>query len=138
MLGLNLGIIGLIFSVLFSGCEMALISASKLQIDVWVKQKYKLGNLTKFIINNKSKFLMVYLIGTNLANILASSFFTIYFLHLKGENNLEFPEQLLFIPIALTILLFGEIFPNFEGGGEVSPRGQYLLREFVNNFPYFP
>ena len=112
MFEFNLGIIGLIFSILFSGCEMALISANKLQIDVWVKQKYKLGNLTKFIINNKSKFLTVSLIGTNLANILASSFFTIYFLHLKEQKNLEFPEQLLFIPIALTILLFAEILPK--------------------------
>ena len=42
MLELNLGIIGLIFSVLFSASEIALISATKLQIDVWVKQKYKL------------------------------------------------------------------------------------------------
>ena len=112
MFELNLAIIGLIFSILFSGCEMALISANKLQIDVWVKQRYKLGNLTKFILNNKQKFLTVSLIGTNLANILASSFFTIYLLHLKGQNNLEFPEQLLFIPIALTILLFGEILPK--------------------------
>ena len=80
MLELNLGIIGLFFSMLFSGTEIALISANKLQIDVWVKQKYKLAKLTKFIINNKSKFLTVSLIGTNLSNILASSFFTVYFL----------------------------------------------------------
>ena len=88
MLELNLGIFGLIFSVLFSASEIALISATKLQIDVWVKQKYKLGKLTKFIIDNKSKFLTVSLIGTNLSNILSSSFFTIYLIHITNINNI--------------------------------------------------
>ncbi|MBI45715.1 MAG: hypothetical protein CMG66_06105 [Candidatus Marinimicrobia bacterium] len=112
MLELNLGIIGLFFSVLFSASEIALISAKKLQIDVWVKQKYKLGQLTKFIIENKSKFLTVSLIGTNLSNILASSFFTIYLMQIISNNTLNFPEGLIFIPIAITILLFGEILPK--------------------------
>ena len=112
MLELNLGIIGLFFSVLFSASEIALISAKKLQIDVWVKQKYKLGNLTKFIIENKSKFLTVSLIGTNLSNILASSFFTLYLIHIISNGTLNFPQGLVFIPIALTILLFGEILPK--------------------------
>jgi len=112
MLELNLGIIGLIFSVLFSASEIALISATKLQIDVWVKQRYRLGRLAKFIIDNKSKFLTVSLIGTNLSNILSSSFFTIYLINITNINNIYFPEGLLFIPIALTILLFGEILPK--------------------------
>ena len=112
MLELNLGIIGLIFSVLFSASEIALISATKLQIDVWVKQRYRLGRLAKFIIDNKSKFLTVSLIGTNLSNILSSSFFTIYLINITNINNIYIPEGLLFIPIALTILLFGEILPK--------------------------
>ena len=112
MLELNLGIIGLIFSVLFSASEIALISATKLQIDVWVKQRYRLGRLAKFIIDNKSKFLTVSLIGTNLSNILSSSFFTIYLINITNINNIYFPEGLLFNPIALTILLFGEILPK--------------------------
>ena len=120
MFEINLAIIGLFFSILFSSTEIALISANKLQIDVWVKQNYKLGNLAKFIINNKSKFLTVSLIGTNLSNILSSSFFTVYFIHLIDNNNLFFPKNLLFLPIALTILIFGEILPKT------------LIREFAN------
>ena len=50
MLEIYLVVLGLFFSILFSSSEIALISASKLQIDVWVKQNYKLGSLTKFII----------------------------------------------------------------------------------------
>jgi len=112
MLEINLALIGIFFSILFSGTEIALISASKLQIDVWIKQKYKLAALTKYIIDNKAKFLTVSLIGTNLSNILASSFFTVYLINLIDNNFINFSENLLFIPIALTILIFGEILPK--------------------------
>ena len=87
MLEINLAITGLFFSILFSSSEIALISANKLQIDVWIKQKYKFANLTRFIIKNKSKFLIVALIGTNLANILASSFATVYLIQIINKYN---------------------------------------------------
>ena len=104
---LNLTIIGLLLSIIFSSLEIALISANKLQIDVWIKQKYKLATLTQNILNKKSKFLIVTLIGTTLSNILCSSFCTIYLL----KNNL-ISSHLTFIPIAMIILLFGELLPK--------------------------
>ena len=107
MIELNLTIIGLILSIIFSSLEIALISANKLQIDVWIKQKYKLGSLTKSILENKSKFLIVTLIGTTLSNILCSSFFTVYLI----KNNIV-SSSLTFIPISMVILLFGEIIPK--------------------------
>ena len=115
MLELNLAIIGLILSILFSSSEIALISANKLQIDVWIKQKYKLSNLTKHILENKTKYLIVSLIGTNLANILCSSFATVYLI-----NNSEISTNLIFIPIAIIILLIGEILPKT------------IIREYAN------
>ena len=108
MLEINLAITGLFFSILFSSTEIALISANKLQIDVWIKQKYRFSKLTKSIIENKTKFLTVALIGTNLSNILASSFFTVYFIRLTDYKY----EGILFVPIALIILIFGEILPK--------------------------
>lgn len=107
MIELNLTIIGLILSIIFSSLEITLISANKLQIDVWIKQKYKLGSLTKSILENKSKFLIVTLIGTTLSNILCSSFFTVYLI----KNNIV-SSSLTFIPISMVILLFGEIIPK--------------------------
>jgi len=104
---LNLTIIGLILSIIFSSLEIALISANKLQIDVWIKQNYKLGKLTKNILDQKSKFLIVTLIGTTLSNILCSSFCTIYLI----KNNL-ISSNLTFIPISIVILLFGELLPK--------------------------
>ena len=76
MLELNLTIIGLFLSIIFSSLEIALVSANKLQIDVWIKQNFKLAKLTKKILEDKSKYLIVTLIGTTLSNILCSSFCT--------------------------------------------------------------
>ena len=51
MIELNLAIIGLIFSILFSSSEIALISANKLQIDVWIKQRYIFSKNAKNILD---------------------------------------------------------------------------------------
>ena len=107
MLELNLTIIGLFLSIIFSSLEIALVSANKLQIDVWIKQNFKLGILTKRILDNKSKFLIVTLIGTTLSNILCSSFCTVYLV----SNNI-ISSKLTFIPISIIILLFGELLPK--------------------------
>ena len=113
MVELNLAIIGLIFSILFSSSEIALISANKLQIDVWIKQRYVFSKIAKNILDNKASYLNVSLIGTNLANILASSFFTLYFINLIENYNINFiSEELIFFPIAFIILIFGEIIPK--------------------------
>tara|TARA_B100000579_G_scaffold359568_1_gene316361 strand:+ start:182 stop:1393 length:1212 start_codon:yes stop_codon:yes gene_type:complete len=107
MLELNLAIIGLILSIIFSSAEIALISSNTLQIDVWIKQKYKLSNLAKNILDKKSKYLIVSLIGTNASNILCSSFATVYLI-----NNNLISSKLVFIPITIIILLMGEILPK--------------------------
>ena len=115
MLELNLAIIGLILSIIFSSSEIALICSNKLQIDVWIKQKYKLSLLAKNILNNKSEYLIVSLIGTNLSNILCSSFATVYLI-----NNQIVSTKLVFLPITIIILLMGEILPKT------------IIREYTN------
>lgn len=102
---LIIGFIGLFFSIIFSSSEIALISSNKLQIDVWIRQKYKFSKLTKHILENKISFITVSLIGTTLSNILAASYFTVYI----GES---LPSELIFIPISIIILIFGEIIPK--------------------------
>ena len=62
MIELKLAIIGLILSIVFSSAEIALITANKLQINVWIKQKYRLSSLTKRILDQKSIYLIVCLI----------------------------------------------------------------------------
>ena len=113
MIELNLAITGLIFSILFSSSEIALISANKLQIDVWIKQRYVFSKNAQNILNNKASYLNVSLIGTNLSNILASSFFTLYFINLIEKNKSYFiSEEFIFFPIAFIILIFGPVALN--------------------------
>ena len=107
MLDLNLALLGLILSIIYSSSEIALLSANALQLDVWEKQEKYLARLASSILDRKSEYLSVILIGTNLSNILATSFATVYLL----RSNL-LPHQLIIIPIAIVILLFGEILPK--------------------------
>ena len=107
MLDLNLALLGLILSIIYSSSEIALLSANALQLDVWEKQEKYLARLTSSILDRKPEYLSVILIGTNLSNILATSFATVYLLR---SNFL--PHQLIIIPIAIVILLFGEILPK--------------------------
>ncbi len=115
MLDLNLAIAGLILSIIFSGSEIALISANALQINVWVKQRMRLSRWAASIIENKEEYLSVILIGTNFANILTTSFATIYLLRLE-----TFSPQYIVIPIAVIVLIFGEILPKT------------IMREYAN------
>ena len=98
---------GLILSIVYSSSEIALLSANALQLDVWEKQKKNMAPWASFILDRKPEYLSVILIGTNLSNILATSFATVFLL----RSNL-LPHQLIIIPIAIIILLFGEILPK--------------------------
>ncbi len=105
---LLLSIIGLFFSIIFSSSEIALLSANPLQINVWNEQKeMRFFKWAEKIITNKEEFLIVILIGTNISNILATSFATIYLLDIFKNK-----EGLIFLPIAIIILFIGEIFPK--------------------------
>ena len=107
MLDLNLALLGLILSIVYSSSEIALLSANSLQLDVWEKQEKYLARWASSILDWKPEYLSVILIGTNLSNILATSFATVYLL----RSDL-LPHQLIVIPITIIILLFGEILPK--------------------------
>ena len=81
MIHLNLAITGLIFSIIFTSAEIAVLCANSLQISVWNKQKNTFSKFGLYILNNKEEFLTVILIGTNLANILATSFASVYLIN---------------------------------------------------------
>ena len=107
MLDLNLALLGLILSIVYSSSEIALLSANTLQLDVWEKQKKGMAIWASSILDKKPEYLSVILIGTNISNILTTSFATVFLL----RSDL-LPHQLIVIPIAVIILLFGEILPK--------------------------
>ena len=107
MIDINLALLGLFLSIVYSSSEIALLSASSLQIDVWEKQGKRLSKWASSILDQKSEYLAVILIGTNLANILTTSFATIYLIRIN-----IIPNEIIIIPIAIIILLIGEILPK--------------------------
>ena len=107
MIHLNLAITGLIFSIIFTSAEIALLCANSLQISVWNKQKNTFSKFGLYILNNKEEFLTVILIGTNLANILATSFASVYLI-----NHGSISKEIIVFIIASVILIFGEVIPK--------------------------
>ena len=106
MIDLLFSFLGIIFSVLFSSLEIALLSSNPFQIDVWSKQGVRLSNLSSKIIKEKEIFLFLILLGTNVSNIVATTFATLHFLSV-GWNNFS-----IIIIISFIILIFGEILPK--------------------------
>ena len=106
MIDLLFSFLGIIFSVLFSSLEIALLSSNPFQIDVWSKQGGRLSNLSSKIIKEKEIFLFLILLGTNVSNIVATTFATLHFLSV-GWNNFS-----IIIVISFIILIFGEILPK--------------------------
>ena len=106
MIDLLFSFLGIIFSVLFSSLEIALLSSNPFQIDVWSKQGVRLSNLSSKIIKEKEIFLFLILLGTNVSNIVATTFATLHFLSV-GWNNFS-----IIIVISFIILIFGEILPK--------------------------
>ena len=106
MFELIFSFLGIFFSILFSSLEIALISSNPFQIDVWSKQGSKLSRLSQKIINEKEIFLFLILLGTNVSNIVATTFATLHFLNL-GWSSLS-----IILLISIVILTFGEILPK--------------------------
>ena len=106
MIDLLFSFLGIIFSVLFSSLEIALLSSNPFQIDVWSKQGGRLSKLSSKIIKEKEIFLFLILLGTNVSNIVATTFATLHFLSV-GWNNFS-----IIIIISFIILIFGEILPK--------------------------
>ena len=103
---LGVSFLGVFFSILFSSLEIALISSNSFQIDVWSKQGNRLSKLAQNIIRKKEIFLFLILLGTNVSNIVATTFATLHFLD-KGWSNLS-----ILLLVSIVILIFGEILPK--------------------------
>ncbi|MCF7805644.1 MAG: hemolysin family protein [Candidatus Marinimicrobia bacterium] len=105
MLEIVLAVIGLILSAFFSGAEIAYVSANPMQVEVWKRQDLPGAREASKLLNEPSSFLNITLIGTNIANIMATSFATIVLIE-------YFNEITVIALTALVILTFGEILPK--------------------------
>jgi CBS domain containing-hemolysin-like protein len=102
---LILGAIGLVFSFFFAGSETAFITTNPLRFEIWVRKKNRAAISAEKYFKNPDIFLSTTLVGNNLANVLATTYATVFLINFWDET-------LAWITITLTILLFGEIIPK--------------------------
>jgi len=105
MMELTFAIIGLIFSFFFAGSETAFISTNSLRIEIWVRKKLRSARRAQKYFKNPDIFLSTTLVGNNLANVIATTYATIFLIT-------YWDKTITWVVITLTILLFGEIIPK--------------------------
>ena len=119
-------ILSLILSALFSGTEIAYISANKLNIELKRKKGGRRGIAMANFYENPAEFLATMLVGNNIALVI----FTILMGKLLDPYLTQFIDGglLLFINtiiVTIVVLIFGEFLPKT------------LFRLFANNLMYF-
>ncbi len=113
---LTLILISLVLSALFSGTEIAFISASKLKVELKRSKGSRKGAILAKFYENPADFLSTMLVGNNIALVVFTALMTIplnqFFIeYFHIENNI----LLLFINtviITVIVLIFGEFLPK--------------------------
>ncbi len=98
-------LIGLLLSFFFAGSETAFVSTNKFRFEIWLRRQIKSALIAKPYFKKPDIFLSTTLVGNNIANIMASSYATVYLISFLDEG-------IAWILITLTLLLFGEIVPK--------------------------
>ena len=108
-------ILFLLLSALFSGTEIAFISASKLKIELKRQKGSRQGTVLARFYENPASFLGSMLVGNNIALVVFTSLMTSALSPLmEGRLGLQEPMLLLFNTVVITIiiLIFGEFLPK--------------------------
>jgi len=96
---------GLLASFFFAGSESAFTAYNKIRLDIWDKQKKRFISAAIFFQKEPEDFFSTILIGNNFANILYTTFATVW---LIGYID----ESIAWVLITIVVLFFGEIFPK--------------------------
>jgi len=98
-------IITLFLSGFFSGSEIAFVSVSRIQIEIWLRKKLKGAANAFYLSSQPERFLSTVLIGTNIVNITFASLITYYL-------QAYFNDFLIVLFNSAILLLLGEIIPK--------------------------
>ncbi len=101
-------IIALILSAFFSGTETALLSTSKVRLEVLIRKGKKGAHLVKQYVDNPESFIITILVGNNITIVLYSSIFAIYL-------DSHFSKFTGILISAVLALLVAEIIPKAIG-----------------------
>lgn len=109
-------ILSLIFSALFSGIEIAFLTANRLKVELLKKNGSASAKLLSHFYSNPSKFLATTLIGNTLVLVIYGHFMNLV---LEGFFKVNFPEFdswmskfIVTLIATLVILVFGEFLPK--------------------------
>ncbi|TFH03039.1 MAG: HlyC/CorC family transporter [Calditrichales bacterium] len=100
-----LSAVGLLLSFYFAGAETAFISTNQIRIEIWVRNKIRTAGIAKGYFENPDLFLSTTLVGNNLANVVSTTYATIFLVGYWGET-------VTLLIVTLILLLFGEIIPK--------------------------
>jgi len=93
----------------FSGSEIAIISLNRIRLRILAEAKEKKAVIVQNMLHNPSRLLATTLIGTNIAVVVSSSFFTMLLYDSFGPSGSELMTTLILSPI---ILIFAELIPK--------------------------
>lgn len=99
--------LGLILSAFFSGSEIAVITAHPLQLQKWVSEKKTFALSALHMYKERQHYLTMILVGNTLANVLTTTFATLFLTKYAGFNWWQ-----VILVISAVILLFGEVLPK--------------------------
>ncbi|RKY81995.1 hypothetical protein DRQ07_02560 [candidate division KSB1 bacterium] len=117
-------IIAFFSSAYFSGTETALISVSRVKLEIWIKRGIKSAGKIYTLLNDIEHVLITTLVGTNIAVIAASSLMTFY---LEKVMN-----GFWIVAVSSSILLiFGEIIPKTFARDRAANILRYTVYIFV-------
>ncbi|MEE2877033.1 MAG: hemolysin family protein [Candidatus Neomarinimicrobiota bacterium] len=101
-----IALFGLVLSAFFSGTEIAFLQANPVQLAVWREGGNKTAHRTEMLLAEPDRYLTTVLVGTNLTNVLTSSYATIVL------SRMGLPEMFIILILGSVILLFGEVLPK--------------------------
>ena len=108
MLEISLVGIGLLLSAFFSMAETVFVTVNKIQLEVQLKRKIRGAKSAVDFLDKPESFLSTTLVGTDLANILTTSFATVLLIGYM-------PSWAALIITSISILIIGEILPKTIG-----------------------
>lgn len=106
-------IIFVVLSAFYSGSETATVSLDRLKIYQLAEQGDKKAQIVKKLVDTPEKTLGMTLVGTNIANVLASQMGLLFVIALLQMSTLRTNEQAVATLISTAlILVFGELLPK--------------------------
>lgn len=104
----------LLLSALFSGAEIAFISANKFAVEVKKSRGSGSGSIISSFYNKPDHFIASLLVGANIANVVLTFLLSDYFAAILG-TSVASTSLLIFtntVLVSLVILIFGEFLPK--------------------------